>query len=226
VLDNNNQQKNFQHHLRRKNDAGFTLIELLIAIAVFTIGLLGSIGLATSNYSNSQDNLDKTLAVNLAQEGLELIRNVRDSNWLKIEANQEVIVGGVFDPYTWDSALSGNNYVYIDYDDVAPSAFPLACGGTLKSCVENCPNCQLYTYLANGYYSHDNTDSVPTKYSRGFRLHKICLSADGLTESLVDASGVCPGTHIGFQVTSHVQWPDNGQTKFIEVSDYIYNWRR
>jgi len=62
---------------------GFTLLELLTVIFILSISL-GAMALTTTkviNYSNY--NKSKLIAVYLAQEGVELVRNLRDSNWIQ-----------------------------------------------------------------------------------------------------------------------------------------------
>ncbi|MFA6466245.1 MAG: prepilin-type N-terminal cleavage/methylation domain-containing protein [Patescibacteria group bacterium] len=210
-----------------KSSAGFTLIELMITLAVFTIGISAALGLAMSNYNNSRDNLDKIIAANLAREGIELIRNVRDSNWLRIEANDMLACGGFC---SWDEGLNVNtNYVYIDYNDIFPQAFGGNCAVGNEQCVIACPNCKLYKDV-NGFYNHDNSGTL-TNYSRAIKLEKICvdesLAQPEINESIYDMNLPCGAleTYIGIQVTAHVQWIDNG-TKYVEIMDKFYNWRR
>jgi prepilin-type N-terminal cleavage/methylation domain-containing protein len=64
-------------------EKGFTIIEVIIAIFILTVGVLGAfsaiqmIAAFTSNVSS------RLAAVYLAQEGIENVRNIRDSNWLE-----------------------------------------------------------------------------------------------------------------------------------------------
>ena len=61
---------------------GFTLIEVMAAVAVLSIGLVGGLTVITKNLSNMRTGEDRIIAANLAAEGIELVRNVRDTNWL------------------------------------------------------------------------------------------------------------------------------------------------
>jgi prepilin-type N-terminal cleavage/methylation domain-containing protein len=210
----------------KKSETGFTLIELMIALAVFTIGLSAALALALANYNHSRDNLDKIIAANLAREGIELIKNVRDSNWLKIEANEEIAEGV---PYTWDYGLTVlNGYVYIDYNDLEPVAFESACNDSIRDCVLACEDCDLYKDAKN-HYTHGVTGAL-NKYSRAMFLERICVDEMGgdpeSNESIVAMNSDCDDdTYIGIQIISHVQWDDNG-IQYLEIVDKIYNWRR
>lgn len=61
---------------------GFTLIEVIVAIFVLTIGVLGVFQVVQNITFFSQINSSKLVATYLAQEGIELVRNQRDSNWV------------------------------------------------------------------------------------------------------------------------------------------------
>jgi len=62
--------------------SGQTLIETLVAIFVLVTGLISAISLSIYSF-NSTDNASRAVvATSLAREGVEVIRNLRDSNWL------------------------------------------------------------------------------------------------------------------------------------------------
>jgi prepilin-type N-terminal cleavage/methylation domain-containing protein len=67
---------------RTSNNNGFTLIEVLMAMAIISIGLLGVIALVNQNLNANVVNKNYLVASMLAQEGLELVRNRRDANWI------------------------------------------------------------------------------------------------------------------------------------------------
>jgi len=66
-----------------KNGAGFTLIEVVVAVSVLLIGVLGTFTVVQNITFSSRINSSKLTAAYLAQEGLELVRNQRDTNWLE-----------------------------------------------------------------------------------------------------------------------------------------------
>ena len=71
-----------QYNNRTIKDNGFTIIEALVAIFVLTVGIVGCMTLANQVLRTSEISKDRLIAVNLAQEGIEVIRNIRDTNWL------------------------------------------------------------------------------------------------------------------------------------------------
>jgi len=67
----------------KKNNAGFTIIELLIAMFVMTTGIMAVYTLIPKAIESSIVNTDKYIATQLAREGMEIIRNIRDTNWIE-----------------------------------------------------------------------------------------------------------------------------------------------
>ncbi len=61
---------------------GFTLPELLVAMSVIVLVIFASTNLVISIIRSNTDNINTMIAYGLAQEGLEGVRNMRDSNWL------------------------------------------------------------------------------------------------------------------------------------------------
>ena len=65
----------------KNNSAGFALIEVIISIVVLAAVLAGATGLIWSAATAVERNQDRLTATYLAQECMELARNVRDSAW-------------------------------------------------------------------------------------------------------------------------------------------------
>jgi len=75
---------------------GLTIIELVISIFVLMAGVIvifGSFSIIAILVSNIEDQLT---AVYLGQEGIEIIRNLRDNNWKRIAKREEI---------NWDRGL-------------------------------------------------------------------------------------------------------------------------
>jgi type II secretory pathway pseudopilin PulG len=76
------QKNNKQHSINRRNK-GQTLIETLAAAFILTMGISASVGLAVYAFNTSGGIVKQIIATGLAREGLEAVRNMRDTNWLK-----------------------------------------------------------------------------------------------------------------------------------------------
>lgn len=65
-----------------KNRAGQGLLEVVIALGILTVGLFGVFTLVLGNFTSERAGMMRLQAMNLAREGIEVVKNTRDSNWL------------------------------------------------------------------------------------------------------------------------------------------------
>jgi len=79
---------------------GFTLMEVIIAIAIILAALITLTNLISSSVAGIRPGKSKIIATNLAQEGLELVRNIRDNNWLAYKRESD----------NWDDGLGAGDY--------------------------------------------------------------------------------------------------------------------
>ncbi|MBI5414030.1 hypothetical protein HZA38_00760 [Candidatus Peregrinibacteria bacterium] len=77
--------KQFLKKLRGKN--GAILIEVLISLIVFTIGAVASLSLLMASSRANVISKNRIIAINLAEEALEVVRNIRDTNWMVYSSN-------------------------------------------------------------------------------------------------------------------------------------------
>jgi len=68
---------------------GETLLEVLIALVVLIIGSVTATSLIITSLKANLYNKDALIALNLAQEGIEYMRNTRDTNWMKFSADTQ-----------------------------------------------------------------------------------------------------------------------------------------
>lgn len=68
----------------RKNKA-FTVLELMIAIFIILTALLAGIYTISGTLAATSVYKHQLIAAYLAQEGIELVRNIRDKNWIEGE---------------------------------------------------------------------------------------------------------------------------------------------
>ncbi|MEK7631224.1 MAG: type II secretion system protein [Patescibacteria group bacterium] len=66
-----------------KYQRSFTLLETIVAIYVLLAGIVGSMNLAQQNIGAITLFRHQLIAANLAQEGAELVRSKRDSNYIR-----------------------------------------------------------------------------------------------------------------------------------------------
>jgi|SRR3989344_5679750 len=81
------------------NNKGFTLIEATLATFILVVGVLGVFSAIQIITRFTSDVSLRLQATYLAQEGIESIRNIRDSNWLAASPWDNGIIAG----HNWDA---------------------------------------------------------------------------------------------------------------------------
>lgn len=94
---------------------GFTLIEVMIAIFVTIVGVMGIYGLVPHIFGVVEVNVSRFVAAQLAKEGIEIIRNIRDVNYL--EATDIANPGNAWDE-DFDNCASFTGGCEADYAQV------------------------------------------------------------------------------------------------------------
>lgn len=75
---------------------GFTLIEAMVALVLVTVAMGPVFILATSSINIAARIEHNIIAANLSQEGIEVIRNIRDTNWLSDTAFDNNLPVGIW----------------------------------------------------------------------------------------------------------------------------------
>lgn len=198
---------------------GQTLIEVITALAVIAIGLVSVLSLATTNVRNQGIGLSRLIANNLAREGIEVARNIRDTNWLGGEAWYAGLVGDAgrcavlnmpqthaFDFVACPS--NGASFMSVPYRLIR-NAETMTHGSTIIS---------FDAHRQQG--SGVAVAGDPTPLYRKVELSPICLVNE---EETVDPCAIDDA--IGMRVTSEVAWKQSGQDHLVRLRENIYNWR-
>lgn len=226
--------KFIRNRLILNKNKGQSLLELIVAIGIILACTIATLTLVITSIQAGRKGSDKIIATNLAREGIEIVRNIRDSNWISATS-------GIGSP-SWDSGLvSGTD----------PTAIPVIDDTNLSS-LEFAPNdfgdlcssadcTKIYTTGTNYYIQNTNPSGTPTNFYRLLYLNPICRyentsnPADPLNgdEKIFsqDSSGDCAvqfGSSyyqkVGIRVISEVHWPSPDKNKVI-LEDRLYNWR-
>jgi type II secretory pathway pseudopilin PulG len=70
------------------NKRGETIAETIIALVILTVGITLASGMMASSMRNMHSSKNRVIAVNIAREGIEAVRNIRDTNWLKFSGHR------------------------------------------------------------------------------------------------------------------------------------------
>ena len=132
----------------RRSQSGFTLVETLAAITLITVAIVAPMALTVQSLQVAFYARDQITASNLAQEGIEAIRSVRDGNVLATaEGNATNLFQNIL-----PACSSG---CYVDATTV-PSPTITACSG---ACPPLRSNGQLYAY-------NPGSSWIPTNFTR------------------------------------------------------------
>jgi len=92
----------------KNKKGGFTLLETIVAVGLIVVGLVAALALITTSLFYVSNIQDRLAAANLTAEGIEVVRNIRDNNWLQNRA--------------WNSGLANGDYK-VAYNSTALSTF-------------------------------------------------------------------------------------------------------
>lgn len=82
-----------RNYIHKKRTDGFTLIETMVAISLLMVALMAPMSLASQSLTAAYYARDQITAFYLAQEGIEIVRSVRDANIMAIaEGNSSVSI--------------------------------------------------------------------------------------------------------------------------------------
>ncbi len=186
--------------IKNKN-SGFTLMGVIFAIGIILVGLVGILSLFRYVIVAGRISADRFIATNLASEGIEIVRAVRDDNWKKAELDLDPIWEASCDPNCWKYGLAPGEYYQADYND--PGLTTVNPSTPLK-------------IDTSGYYSYDNGQN--SKYTRRIYIY------DENSPSVCPLDDTAP-TDQNICVLSAVTWQMLGNTYSATVADRLYDWK-
>lgn len=128
---------------------GYVLSEAIVAMGLITVGILGLSGLLARSIHEGRYIADKITAVNLAGEGIEIARNILDSNALR------PIPRG-----PWNDGFNTPGFFEVDFR--SPSLGSLVSPGNLRPLrQEQIGEAIFYSYAVGG---------VPTSFRRSVQI--------------------------------------------------------
>jgi len=61
----------------------------MIVMVVVSVGILGAYSVLSSGQKLANTTIDRVQAINIAREGIEIVKNIRDSNYLQYPGSPE-----------------------------------------------------------------------------------------------------------------------------------------
>lgn len=152
--------------INKKKKKGFTLLETIIALSLLSIGGFAVFNLIANTKGNMSLMSSKLQAAYLAQEGIEIIRNIRDTNWLEISSKGATI--------TWDDGLTG-------CEGSIDCASTDGCSVNYDTPTTTTPNLEPY----NGQFLKLLDDEAQTKFQRKIIINALTTNPDVLEVSVI-----------------------------------------
>lgn len=179
-------------------EKGFTMIEMIIVIFIVSVAIVGIYSAFSIIIVLNGDSMDRLQATYLSQEGVEIIRNIRDSNWLNNASS---------DPEAWVFGLAGQDTdctqgCQADYTtDPLYSRYltPFIGGG------------DVLNINTDGFYTYETANAKPTKFSRKITIE---LPAVDVLKVVVET----------FWYEKPSVLNPLGSQRSIEVEEVLYNW--
>lgn len=188
-----------------KLNGGFTLVETLVALSIFTVSILSLMVILGQGISNTNYAKTKIIASYLAEEGVEYIRNVRDTYALYPECSTGPAWNNFRNKLQSNQCHNANG---CDFDEQALDYGNSLCPITslvMDRCNEPGGLCRelLYNSL-NGKYNY--TTGTNSGYIRKIKMDSVT------------------GTTDEFKITSTVFWKQGSGSYSISFSDNLLNW--
>jgi prepilin-type N-terminal cleavage/methylation domain-containing protein len=210
--------------------SGFTLLELIISFAVMSIVIFGVVTLYITSIRANAAQVERFIGYSLAQEGLEGVRNIRDSYFRQSLAwdGSDTSVPLVASPFSnGEFVISRKTSLPVTHPEfqsqdasVVSQAMPW---NFIKLPPQHADGDLLYRVSAESvpYYVHIvgsapvPADATPSIYRRTIQL--AFLGADDKPSEVKTDR---------LLVTSHVTWMDHGTPKSINLTTELTNWKQ
>ncbi|MBI2054580.1 MAG: hypothetical protein HYT39_00560 [Candidatus Sungbacteria bacterium] len=184
-------------HGRKAAVWGFTLLETIVALAVILGAIVGPYTLATRGIVNTATAKNKLAALNIAEDGIELVRKIREDN---------ILAGR-----RWDTDIPTGEW-QIDLVSGALTSDPL--------------DQPLTYYPSTGVYARPNNESVlggGSSVSPFTRVVRIDKPPTVQTPGINDFDG--NGVPTQLRIRSTVSWDERIIVKRVVLEEIIYNWQ-
>lgn len=193
---------------KQSKQKGFTLLETLVAIFILTLAITGPVYIASIAFRNTIDGRDNISAQYLAEEVVEVVRNMRDTYAIKHEnASADWLTAtGILEDSTYVDCLNNIGSIVNKCEMVKN---PSSKEYLFKSCTSGL--CSNISFNPSGevVYGDSVTTSGLSKFTREFYFEKETV------DLLSNTTGI--------KVVVNIKWNDKGREKIYTLTERLYN---
>ena len=184
--------------LKFKNK-GFTLVETLVALSIFSMSLITLLSVLLTGTSQTNYAKEKMIAGYLSQEGIEYVRNMRDTSMLYSSSPQTGWAN--FVAKLSDGSCFESDGCYIEDDEVFEGGdMPIINLANVNPCSGACP--AFFYDSLTGKYNY--VSDTPSDFSRKIQVTQVSLDE--------------------VKVSSTVSWVQVSGTRSMTLSENLFNW--
>ena len=206
-----NNDRDFTRTLSKTKVSGFTLVETLVAISIFSVSILSLMSVLANGIANTSYAKEKMIATYLAQEGIEYMRNLRDTHMLYDDSSgnsngwqkfNDQLTGPLGIPSCNATNDSSHSCYFDDQSvDYTNPTKPIE-NITITPCGTACP--ELLYKSSTGRYNYDSS-GTPSGYTRKIQMTHI------------------PGSD-ETKIFSTVFWTQGSGSHSVTLSETLFNW--
>ena len=198
---------------KEHNKSGLTLLETIVAIALIFAAMVGPVTLIAHALFSTSFSRNDLVAYTLAQEGIELVRAVRDN---------DILCGSFGSTISWDSNPVDGTVLENFYEMDFTNSVDLICGSatinTPAPITRTLSTCNTVLNM-NGVGKYSYGPGTPTDF---IRCIKICVPTNSAPCGMAPDSDIPASDQM--EVISTVSWTERNQQKSIMLDDRLYNW--
>jgi len=177
-------------HLKRNGKNGFSLVETLVAIFILAMAITSAMAVAQSSLLASFFARDRVTAYFLAQEAVEVVKNIRDENRLENRDNPNNLI-------SWSSRIT----------DLSCKENDLPCGvdiinNSVIKCADFDDGCRLKRE-ANGIFNHSSSGD-DTRFTRTVEIESVGGTDDEIKVTVTVSWPQALNQNKNFVMTEHI----------------------
>jgi len=187
---------------------GFSLLETMVAVGVLMVAIMGPLTIAYYGFKATSVAKNNLIAGNLAQEGIELVRNWRGNNYLA-----DIADGTLSDPWLRGLLPPG--------PPNPPGNCQTSNGCIIGLCTQTDASC------TNGIKAGQCTGSgsggcMPLLFDSASGFYNYSTGVNSIFERRINITEIVPNQEA--RVTVTVTWTERFGTQSLVVEEHIFNW--